>query len=337
MSDQLSGSPSHLVIDARGLRKVYGVGRRRVAAVDGLDLQVPRGGVHGFLGANGAGKTTTIRILLGLAKPSAGEVFINGHSVSSALPQALESVGGVVDEPSFSPTFSGRKNLRLLARSAGIPKARVEEVLQQVGLPRSSRKRYSAFSLGMKQRLAIAAGLLKSPDLLVLDEPTNGLDPAGIRDIRHLIQDLGREGVTVLLSSHILAEVQQVCDSVTIIHDGKRIVHGRVDQLMGEDTARTRVLVAEPEQAAEVLRAEGYDVSIDHEHLLVTGHERPEEITRVLAAREIYVRDLAAVRPDLESFFLHLTGSPMPGLEDEPLDDETTQELAHDRDEEAER
>ncbi|RYE76497.1 MAG: ABC transporter ATP-binding protein [Myxococcales bacterium] len=326
---------SDFVIQASGLRKVYRVGGQRFAAVDGLDLDVPRGGVHGFLGANGAGKTTTIRILLGLARPSSGQVHINGMSVAEQLPEVLEGVGAVVDEPTFTPTFTARKNLKLLARSAGIPRQRVDDVLEQVGLPRHGRKRFSSFSLGMKQRLAIAAALLKSPDLLILDEPTNGLDPAGIHDIRHLIQSLGASGVTVLLSSHILAEVQQVCDSVTIISEGKRVVHGRVEDLMGEDTARTRVGVSDPDRAADVLRGAGFEVSSDRNHLLVTGHEHPEDITRALAAADLFVSDLSAVRPNLETFFLQLTGHPLPGLEEE-LDEETTHELAHDRDEDEE-
>ena len=200
------------VIQVSGLRKVYRTGGRRIAALDGLDLEVPQGGVHGFLGANGAGKTTTIRVLLGLAKPTSGDVRVHGRSVATDLPTVLQRVGAVVDEPRFSPTFTGRKNLQLLARSAHVQKKRVDEVLAQVDLERSSRQRYSHLSLGQRQRLAIAAGLLKSPDLLILDEPTNGLDPAGIRDIRHLIHGLGKAGVTVLLSSHILAEVQQGCD-----------------------------------------------------------------------------------------------------------------------------
>lgn len=318
---------SELVIQAHGLRKVYRVGGRRFAAVDGLNLEVPRGGVHGFLGANGAGKTTTIRILLGLARPTSGQVHVNGMDVATQLPGVLEGVGAVVDEPTFSPAFSGRKNLILLARSAGIGRKRVDEVLERVGLPTHGHKSFASFSLGMKQRLAIAAALLKSPDLLILDEPTNGLDPAGIRDIRHLIHDLGESGVTVLLSSHILAEVQQVCDSVTIVSEGKRVVHGKVADLMGEDTARTRVGVSDPERAAGILTGAGFQVVADREQLLVTGHDHPEEITRLLAEQGLHVSELSAVRPNLEEFFLQLTGAPLPGLEREPLDDETAHEI----------
>src|SRR5689334_531456 len=201
---------SDLVIETNGLRKVYRSGGRRTVAVDALDLRVAAGGVHGFLGPNGSGKTTTIRMLLGLARPTKGEMRLFGLQVPARLPEVIDRVGAIVEEPHFVPTFSGRKNLSLLARSIGVPRSAVDSALGQVGLTDRSREHYRGYSLGMKQRLAIAAALLKSPDLLILDEPTNGLDPAGIRSIRELIRGLGESGVTVLLSSHILTEVQQL-------------------------------------------------------------------------------------------------------------------------------
>jgi ABC-2 type transport system ATP-binding protein len=171
----------------------------------------------------------------------------------------------------------------------------------------------------MRQRLGLAAALLKKPELLILDEPTNGLDPAGIRDMRELITRLGSTGVTVLLSSHVLAEVQQVCSSVSIIGNGALLASGKVDELLGEDTAHTRVGVADPDQATLVLTAAGYAVARDGDDLLVQGHEHPEEITRALAGHDLYVRELSAVRPDLESFFLMLTGHrPVAGPLDAP-------------------
>ena len=229
-----------LVIETHGLRKEFGSGRGRVVAVDGLDLAVPSGGVHGFLGPNGSGKTTTIRMLLGLARPSAGEMTLFGERVPAALPRVMGRIGAVVEQPQFTPGFSGRRNLRLLARTAGVDPRRVPLVLEQVGLAGHARDRFRSYSLGMKQRLAIAATLLKEPDLLILDEPSNGLDPAGIRDMRELVTGLADAGVTVLLSSHILAEVQQVCHSVTIIGHGRTVASGSVESLLGESRSRTR-------------------------------------------------------------------------------------------------
>jgi ABC-2 type transport system ATP-binding protein len=299
---------SDLVVETRGLRKVFRDRGQRIAAVDGLDLAVERGGVHGFLGPIGSGKTTTIRMLLGLARPDAGEVRVLGQGLPEMLPDVLGRVGAVVEHPRFSPDLSGRRNLQLLARAVGLPRARVDEVLEEVGLADRARSRYRGYSYGMRQRLGLAAALLKKPELLILDEPTNGLDPAGIRDMRELISHLGATGVTVLLSSHVLAEVQQVCSSVSIIGDGALLASGKVDDLLGEDTAHTRVGVADPDQAALLLTAAGYAVARDGDDLLVQGHEHPEEITRALAAHDLYVRELSAVRPDLESFFLVLTG-----------------------------
>jgi ABC-type multidrug transport system ATPase subunit len=307
---------SDLVVETRGLRKVFRDGAHRVVAVDGLDLAVERGGVHGFLGPNGSGKTTTIRMLLGLVRPDGGEIRLLGRPVPDQLPDALARVGAVVEQPQFSRDLSGRRNLQLLARTVGLPKARVDEVLEQVGLTQRARRRYRGYSFGMRQRLALAAALLKEPELLLLDEPTNGLDPAGISDMRELIANLGASGVTVLLSSHVLAEVQQVCSSVSIIGDGALLASGKVADLLGESTAHTRVGIGDRDQAALVLTAAGYSVTREGEHLLVQGHEHPEEITRALAGHDLYVTELSAVRPDLESFFLVLTGhqaAPVPG------------------------
>jgi ABC-type multidrug transport system ATPase subunit len=297
-----------LVVVTRGLRKTFRDGAHRVPAVDGLDLAVERGGVHGFLGPNGSGKTTTIRMLLGLATPDAGDVRVLGQSLPDRLPEVLGRVGAVVETPQFSPDLSGRRNLQLLARTAGLPRQRADEVLEEVGLTRRGRGRYRGYSYGMKQRLGLAAALLKKPELLVLDEPMNGLDPAGINDVRELVVRLGESGTTVLLSSHVLSEVQQVCSSVSIIADGSLLASGKVADLLGESTAQTRVGVGDPRQATLVLTAAGFSVTPDGDDLLVQGHDHPEEITRVLAAHELYVTELSAVRPDLESFFLVLTG-----------------------------
>jgi ABC-2 type transport system ATP-binding protein len=308
---------SDLVVETHGLRKVFRDGRRRIAAVDGLDLAVERGGVHGFLGPNGSGKTTTIRMLLGLATPDTGEVRVLGEPLPDRLAPVLRRVGAVVESPQFSPDLSGRRNLQLLARTAGLAKGRADEVLDQVGLAGRARGRVRGYSYGMRQRLGIAAALLKQPDLLILDEPTNGLDPAGLTDVRELLVRLGESGVTVLLSSHVLAEVQQVCSSVSIIGDGKLLASGRVDDLLGESTAYTRVGVPDLARATAILTDAGYAVTPDGETLLVQGHEHPGEITRALAAHDVFVTELTAVRPDLESFFLALTGHrPRPETEE---------------------
>ena len=295
-----------LVIETSGLRKEFRtVRRRRRVAVDDLDLAVPAGGVHGFLGPNGSGKTTTIRMLLGLARPTRGSMRLFGQPVPARLPAVIGRVGAVVESPKFSPNLTGRKNLALLARSIDVPAGRVDAALETVGLTGRDRDRFKAYSLGMKQRLAIAATLLKSPDLLILDEPTNGLDPAGIREIRDTIRDLGHSGTTVLLSSHILAEVQQVCSSATIIGNGRLLASGRVDDLLQGDAAY-RVVVPDPAAALPVLTAAGFTAEAQNGSLLVESVD-PAAITRTLASADVWLTGLTPVRTDLETFFLRLT------------------------------
>ena len=298
-----------LVIETSSLRKEFRTRRgRSIVAVDDLDLAVPQGGVHGFLGPNGSGKTTTIRMLLGLARSSGGEMRLFGETVPQRLPGVMDRIGAVVEQPRFTGSFSGRRNLTLLARAIGAPRGRVDAALAQVGLTGRDGDRYRSYSLGMKQRLAIAATLLKDPDLLILDEPTNGLDPAGIRDIRTMIRELGESGVTVLLSSHILAEVQQVCDSVSIIGEGRLLSQGRVEELVGRGESRgVRLRVAERERAAEVLRSAGMKVTVDGQSLYVDAVPDPARVTQVLAEAGLYVRELVPDRADLESVFLELT------------------------------
>jgi ABC-2 type transport system ATP-binding protein len=301
---------SALVIETTGLRKEFRTRRgRHIVAVHDLDLAVPAGGVHGFLGPNGSGKTTTIRMLLGLARASKGEMRLFGEPVPRHLPQVMGRIGAVVEQPKFVPTFTGRKNLTLLARSIGVPATTVDDAIERVGLTGRDKERFKGYSLGMKQRLAIAATLLKSPDLLILDEPTNGLDPAGIRDIRDMIRGLGDSGVTVLLSSHILAEVQQVCHSVSIIGNGRLLASGNVDDLVGAGAASTtRVRVADQPTAATHLERAGFTVATNGDGALhVEGAAQPEQITRVLAEQGMYVSELTPVRRDLESVFLQLT------------------------------
>ena len=292
-----------LVIETTGLRKEFRFRRRLRVAVDDLDLAVPAGGVHGFLGPNGSGKTTTIRMLLGLARATAGQMRLFGEPVPRRLPAVISRVGAVVESPKFSPNLSGRRNLALLARSVGVPASRVDAAVEIVGLTGRDEDRFKSYSLGMKQRLAIAATLLKEPDLLILDEPTNGLDPAGIREIRETIRGLGESRVTVLLSSHILAEVQQVCTSATIIGKGSLLASGRVDELVGASTAYRVGVPGDPNAARRALTHAGFSVGAD----LVVQTDRPAEVTRTLAGAGLWLTELTPVRRDLEAVFLELT------------------------------
>jgi len=289
------------------LRKSYlGRGGRRVA-VQGLTMTVPHGGVHGFLGPNGSGKTTTIRMLLGLVRADSGTAELFGEQVPQRLPQVIDRVGAIVESPKFFPAFTAHQNLSLLAAAIGSPRTRVDEVLEATHLGDRGRDRYAGFSLGMKQRLAIAATLLKDPDLLIFDEPTNGLDPAGIREIRDTMRSLGAQGKTVLVSSHILAEVEQVADTVSIIGNGVLLAEGEVASILGgSGVSQVRVGVEAPDRAAQVLEAEGFTLTRSGDHLLV-GTQEPSAITRALAGHGLYVSELVPVRPDLESAFLALT------------------------------
>ncbi len=297
------------VIEVSGARKTYRRLRRPPQrAVDGLDLHVEEGGVHGFLGPNGSGKTTTIRLLLGLVRADGGDLRLLGKRVPQHLPDVIGQVGALVETPLFFPGFSGRRNLRLLAGVAGVPDARVEEVLEQVGLAERAGDRVKTYSLGMKQRLGIAAALMKKPRLLVLDEPSNGLDPAGIREVRELIRRLGAGGITVFLSSHLLGEVEQICDTVDILARGRRVAGGAVKDVLAR-SATGEIRVGLPDLAAgqRVLAAAGYAVTPADGHLLVRADD-PGGVTRALADQGHYLTELVPVTANLESVFLELTG-----------------------------
>ena len=304
----MSTTTAELAISTRGLRKTYWNRKGRHVAVQGLDLDVPIGGVHGFLGPNGSGKTTTIRMLLGLVRADSGTMSIFGRDVPRHLPQVVGRVGAIVESPKFFPAFSGRKNLQLLAEAIGRPRAVVDQVLEQAGLGDRGRDKYRTYSLGMKQRLAIAATLLKEPDLLIFDEPTNGLDPAGIREIRNTMRSLGEQGKTVLVSSHILDEVEQVADMVSIIGHGRLLASGPVADVIGDQTATSiRVGVADLAAARRILTDSGLLVRQDGALLVVMGAGDGAQITRRLAAHDLFVNELTPVRADLESVFLELT------------------------------
>jgi ABC-2 type transport system ATP-binding protein len=264
--------------------------------------------VHGFLGPNGSGKTTMLRCLLGLARPDAGEMSLLGQPVPQELPSVIGGIGVLLESPAFFPPFTGRLNLQLLAQAAEIPKTQVAAVLELVQLSEAADERVKGYSLGMRQRLGIAAALLKQPSLLILDEPSNGLDPAGMREVRQLLRALGDSGVTVLLSSHLLGEVQQICDTVTIVNRGRVVTSGAVaDVLESRSTGAISVGIADADAAASQLRADGFTVRTESGTLYVDGVEDGADISRALARHERYPSWLMPVQVDLEQAFLELT------------------------------
>jgi ABC-type multidrug transport system ATPase subunit len=291
------------VIETTGLTKRYG---EAILAVDALDLRVRRGEVYGFLGPNGAGKTTTLRMLLGLVRPTAGEAAVLGAAPGS--PAALARIGAMVEAPGLYPYLSGRDNLRVLAGHAGAPPERVDAALTEVGLADRAGDRARTYSMGMKQRLGVAGALLKDPELLILDEPTNGLDPAGMAEMRTFIRSLARGGRTVVLSSHLMGEVEQVCDRVGVIRDGMLVAEGTVEQLRGRATLRVR---AEPlGEAAQLVAAlpEVGDVATNGPVLELSADVAAAgAINRALVTAGIEVSELSERRASLEDVFLELT------------------------------
>lgn len=306
------------VLEIAGLRKTYRSRKGVRRALDGFDMVVEAGQVHGFLGPNGSGKTTTLRTLLGLVRADAGEVRMLGRPVPRELPAVIGAIGALVEAPQFFRNFSGRRNLRYLADVAGLPSSRIDEVLDVVDLRDRADDAVRGYSLGMRQRLAIAGTLLKAPRVLLLDEPSNGLDPAGIRDVRALLRRLADDGTTVVLSSHLLAEVEQVCDEVTIVSKGRTVATGPVAEVLSRATSapgRLRIRVPDDAAAAAVLAAAGLRAERSGSHLVVTGAAEPAEVTRVLAADGIYLSELTAEGLGLEEAFLRLTEDP---LEEQP-------------------
>ena len=300
------------VIEISALEKDYRRFRKgTVRAVDGLDLQVPEGGVFGFLGPNGAGKTTTIRCLLGLVRPTSGEVRMLGKDVRHHLPQVIRGVGSIVEAPALFPRFSGKRNLQILARLDGISDAAIDTALERVGLSERADDKVRTYSLGMKQRLGIATALLKDPALLILDEPANGLDPAGIVEVRELLRSLGTEGRTVFVSSHILSEVQQMADQVAILANGKLVTSGPVRDVLASRTAEgVTVKVRDLSAALAVLEEAGFRVSLAGDSMTVHTHlEDAERISETLGRRGLWVSELRPVEADLEKVFLELTES----------------------------
>ena len=297
---------AELVIEAEGLRKAYG----ETLAVQGVDLAVERGRVFGYLGPNGSGKSTTVRMLLGLAKPDAGEVRLFGERLLDNPPALLRRVGAVVETPAFIPYLSGRDNLRLLEiYMPGGARGRIDLVLERVHLSDAADRRFKTYSLGMKQRLGIAAAILHNPELVVLDEPTNGLDPAGTREVRELIPQLAAEGHTIVLCSHLLHEVEQVCDAVAIFQKGRIVAQGSTQELIG-DRNRLEVRVERTDEAERVLRGSAWAARLTRNNGAIyidRASAEAAEINRLLAGQGLFA---SVIRPEpatLEDVFFELT------------------------------
>ena len=290
------------VIKTTALSKRYGT----MVAVDGLSLEVEQGEVFGFLGPNGAGKTTTLRMLLGLIKPTSGSALVAGYCPGHR--EGLRRIGSLVESPAFYPYLSGRENLKVVADYVGVPHSGIDAALEEVDLLARASDRYGTYSMGMKQRLAVAAALIKQPRLLILDEPTNGLDPQGVVEMRTLVQRRGRGERTVLLSSHLLNEVEQTCDRVAIINRGTLIRQGTVRELRGEAAIIVR---ATPQDAAQRLTERmlgaGAVASVDGVLHLKVAPDRAADINGALTAAGIRVSELRPAERTLEEVFLSLT------------------------------
>jgi ABC-2 type transport system ATP-binding protein len=300
-----------LAIETHGLVKRFGP----TAVVDGIDLAVPAGSVFGFLGPNGSGKTTTIRVLLGLIAATSGTARVLGRPVPGGGDAVLAQVGALIEGPAFYPWLSGRDNLARLDAAGpdgrrNTRAVRIDAALERVGLTAAAAKRYKAYSLGMRQRLGLAAALLRPRQLYVLDEPTNGMDPQGTREIRHLVRQLAHDGATVFLSSHLLSEVDQVCTHAAVISLGRLVAQGPLADLRDAGPARLRVETDDTAVAVTVLGQLGLS-AIETAGPVVTaaldGH-RPEDCCRALVLAGVGVRSLSAERPSLEDAFVALTG-----------------------------
>jgi ABC-type multidrug transport system ATPase subunit len=304
--------PDGTAVTTTGLTKRFRGGQLAVA---GIDLVVPHGSVYGFLGPNGSGKTTTIRMLLGLVTPTSGSHTLLGRPMPAAAAAVLPRVGALVEGPAFHPYLSGRANLARLdaadrAADPATATRRIDRALERVGLTAAAKKRYRAYSLGMRQRLGIAAALLQPRELLVLDEPTNGLDPQGTREVRTLIQELAADDVTVLVSSHLLSEVEQVCTHVGVMNVGKLVAQGTMDELRRTQQPRVVVETADPAAAALALAELGLaPVATEGRHVSVpVGTAEPEKVLAALVHAGVPVRQFTVDVPGLEDVFVALTG-----------------------------
>ncbi len=303
----MSNHPSDVILRTVGLAKRYG----RLLALQDLNLEVRRGQVYGFLGPNGAGKTTTIALILGLIAPTAGHVEMFGLDTRRHLSEALRRTGAILEGQAYYPDLSGRDNLRVWsALSDDVGVKRMQETLDLVGLSGRSGDKVRTYSQGMKQRLGLAAALLHDPELLVLDEPTNGLDPAGRREFREMIRDLARIGKTVFVSSHLLGEVEQMCDYVGIVKGGRLLTQGSVRTLLRRGEA-LEMQVTEPDRAVQVLEGLEWVRGLrrqDDRIVVEAPRERAADLSRALAEHQIYLSELRPRDSSLEEFFLEVTG-----------------------------
>jgi ABC-2 type transport system ATP-binding protein len=312
MTETTTGVSAELAIASSALTKRFRGGQ---IAVDHIDLAVPRGSVYGFLGPNGSGKTTTIRMLLGLAYPTSGSAQLLGVPMPEGAVSVLSRVGSLVEGPAFYPYLSGWDNLaRYDAADRSMPqktsKERIGAALERVGLTAAAKKKYRNYSLGMKQRLAIAAGLLRPRDLIILDEPTNGLDPQGTREVRALVRQIAADGITVFVSSHLLAEVEQVCSHVGVMRTGRLVFQGSLPELRRTGAARITVRTADVAAAAEVFAKLGLADPAPAEDVITAelGDAEPEHICAELVHAGVGVRGFAVESPSLEDLFVSLTG-----------------------------
>ncbi len=298
---------AEVVLQTKNLIKHY----RTVHAVQGVDLCVRRGDVYGFLGPNGAGKTTTIGMILGLMYPTAGEITLFGERVDPTQTHALRRVGALVGSPALEFALSARDNLRLAARLyPGLPKNRVDEVLEWTGLRDAADRPAGKFSTGMKQRLGLGLALLSQPELLILDEPTNGMDPAGMREVRLMLAGLAEKGMTIFLSSHLLHEVEQICTRVAVLNQGRIAAEGEVSSLLGSASGQpvVKVMIDLPRRAAELLAGlpGAFNIQPNGQSVTVSG-VTSQAVMQHLVASGVVPSEVSNVRPDLESLFLELT------------------------------
>ncbi len=291
------------ILEIQNLSKQYGT----IQAVRDVSLKIKQGEIYGFLGANGAGKTTTIRMLMGLIKPSKGEIRLFGQSLVTHRAQLLARVGALVETPSAYTHLTGYENLELTRRLIAVPKNRINAVLSQVGLQDAANRVVREYSLGMKGRLAIAAALLGEPELLILDEPTNGLDPSGIREIRDFLRSLPKQGVTVMVSSHILSEIEQVASTIGIISNGAMQFEGALATLRARFQNRLRIEVNNTKQAMQIL--EHFSPAQIEPNILELNAEKPQiaSINQLLVEAKIEVSHLELTRLSLEQIFLEIT------------------------------